>query len=392
MRMFCNEGYKNIMRIAIDARMGHTRVGIGVYVRGLLNGLAKIDKINNYYIIINKNKKENFVPIQDNFHKIYTRVTYSDYLRRDFWEQAYLPLKLPKAKIDIYHGPNFTLPLFSRAKKIVTIYDMTLFITPEAYKRLSRFRVQWLLKLSAKKANKIIAGSENTKRDIIEILKLPNEKIKVIYIGIDDIYRPIADKYKLGNIKNKYKIDSKFILHVGSLQARKNIPRLIEAYSKLPMELLAKYQLVIAGKRSWKVEEILAKVKQLGLNDKVVFTGFVDDNDLPLLMNAANLLVFPSLYEGFGIPPLEAMACETPVVASNTSSIPEVVGDAALLFDPYNIKEMTKAINRALTDVKLRNKLRKRGFERIKQFSWEKAARETLQVYKEVYKNKIRRN
>ena len=380
------------MRIAIDARMGHTRVGMGVYVRGLLFGLSKIDKENDYYIIINKNKKEDFVPIQDNFHKIYISITYSDYLKRDFWEQVYLPLKLRKAKIDVYHGPNYVLPFLSRTGMVLTIYDMISFASSEWYKPISRFRVQRLMKLSAKKANKIIAGSENTKQDIIKILKLPCDKIKVIYIGIDDIYRPIADKYKLDNIKNKYKIDSKFILHVGSLQARKNIPRLIEAYSKLPMELLAKYQLVIAGKRSWKVEEILAKVKQLGLNDKVVFTGFVDDNDLPLLMNAANLLVFPSLYEGFGIPPLEAMACGTPVVASNTSSIPEVVGDAALLFDPYNIKEMTKAINRALTDVKLRNKLRKRGFERIKQFSWEKAARETLQVYKEVYKNKIRRN
>jgi len=384
-----NRKYFHI-KIAIDTRMGHTRVGMGVYVRGLLNGLAKIDKENDYYIIINKNKKEDFVPIQDNFHKIYTGVTYSDYLRRDFWEQVYLPLKLLKSKINVYHGPNYVLPVLTRAGKVLTIYDMTLFDSSKWYKPISRLRVQKLIKLSTKKANKIIAGSKNTKQDIIKILKLPCDKIKVIYIGIDDIYSPIADKYKLGNIKNKYKIDSKFILHVGSLQARKNIPRLIEAYSKLPVELLEKYQLVIAGKRSWKVEKIFAKVKQLKLEDRVVFTGFVADDDLPLLMNAAALLAFPSLYEGFGIPPLEAMACGTPVVASNTSSIPEVVGDAALLFDPYNVEEITEAMYRVLTDEQLRDKLRQRGIERVKQFSWENAARETLQVYKEVY-NSIRK-
>jgi len=270
---------------------------------------------------------------------------------------------------------------------IVTVYDMISFIA-RWYKPISRSRVQSLIKISVQKAQKIITGSENSKRDIISILKLPEEKVKVIYIGIDDEFRPINDKGKVNSVKIKYGIDKGFILHVGSLQARKNIPRLIEAYSNLTTEILSRYQLVITGGKSWKSEEIFTKVKQLNLENSIIFTDFVDSKDLPLLMNASTLLVFPSLYEGFGIPPLEAMACGTPVVASNTSSIPEVVGDAALLFDPYNIKEMTKAINRALTDVKLRNKLRKSGFERIKQFSWEKAARETLKIYKKVYSEK----
>lgn len=377
------------MRIAIDARMGHTRVGIGVYVRSLLNGLAKIDKIDNYYIILNKNKKENFVPIQDNFHKIYTGVTYSDYLRRDLWEQGYLPWKLYKNKVDIYHGPCHSLPIFAKIKMIITIHDMMSF-KREYFKPISRSRVQNLIKISAKRAQKIITISENSKMDIIRILKMPEDKIKVIYNGVDSEYKQVNDKSRLDSIKEKYGINRKFIQYIGSLKASKNIPRLIEAYSRLPESILRKYALVITGGKGWKSKEIFFRVKALCLENNVVFTDFVDDNDLPLLLNAATLLVFPSLYEGFGIPPLEAMSCGIPVIASNASSIPEVVGDAALLFDPYNVEEMTETMYRVLIDKQLRDKLIKRGFEHVKQFSWENSARETLQVYKEVYRNKIK--
>jgi len=373
------------MRIAIDARMGHSRVGIGVYVRGLLNNLSKIDKENNYYIIINKNKREDFVPKQDNFHKIYTNVTYSDYLRRDLWEQGYLPWILYKNKVDIYHGPCYSLPIFAKVKMIITVYDMMSFKV-EYYKAISRSRVQNLIKISAKRAQKIITGSENSKMDIIRILKIPEDKINVIYIGVDSEYKQVNDKSRLDSIKEKYGINKKFIQYVGSLKANKNIPRLIEAYSRLPEDILKKYALVITGGKGWKSKEIFSRVKRLGLENNVIFTGFVDDNDLSLLINAATLLVFPSLYEGFGIPPLEAMACGTPVTASNISSIPEVVGDAALLFDPYNIEEMATAMYRILIDEQLRNKLKKKGFERVKKFSWERAAKDTLKIYEEVFK------
>jgi len=376
------------MRIAIDARMGHTRVGMGVYVRGLISHLGEIDRENEYFIIVHKHKNADFVPVQENFAVWETSISYENHFTRDLWEQAYLPLKLHKAKIDVYHGLNYVLPILGDTGMVLTAYDMISFATPEWYKPISRFRVQRLLKMSAKRAHKIITGSENSKRDIIKILGVPEEKVRVIYIGIDDVYRPINDKRKLDSVKARYNITDRFILHVGSLSPRKNIPRLIDAYSRLPAEILEEYQLVIVGKRSWKADEIFAKVKQLKLEDKVVFTGFVEDSDLPLLMNRAALLAFPSLYEGFGIPPLEAMACGTPVVASNTSSIPEVVGDAALLFDPYNVEEMTVAMHRALTDEQLRSDLRQKGFERIRHFSWEKAARETLAVYEEVYNAK----
>lgn len=373
------------MRIAIDGRMGHTRVGMGVYIRGLISHLGKIDRRNEYFIITHRGKKADFIPNQSNFIKWGTSISYKNHFRRDFWEQGYLPLKLRKANIDVYHGPNYVLPIFSKNGLVLTIYDMTLFASQEWYKPISRFRVQRLLKTSAKRAHKIITGSENSKRDIIEILKVPEEKVQVIYIGIDDVYRPIDDRRGLDFVKTRYGITSRFILHVGSLNPRKNIPRLIDAYNMLPAKILKEYELVIVGKKSWKADKIFAETKKLGLEDRVIFTGFVADSDLPLLMNAADLLAFPSLYEGFGIPPLEAMACGTPVVASNTSSIPEVVGDAALLFDPYNVEEIANAMYRALTNEQLRDELRQKGFERAKQFSWEKAARETLAVYEGVY-------
>jgi glycosyltransferase involved in cell wall biosynthesis len=373
------------MRVAIDARMGHTRVGMGVYVRGLISHLGKIDRQNEYFIITHKGKKADFVPEQKNFIKWKTSISYENHFRRDFWEQAYLPLKLHKIKINVYHGPNYVLPILAKTGMVLTAYDMISFATPEWYKSISRFRVQKLLKVSAMKAQKIITGSENSKRDIIEILKVPEEKVKVVYIGVDSAYKPINDQDRINSVKARYGIANKYILHVGSLNPRKNISRLIEAYNRLPQSLREEHQLVLVGKRGWRADEILAKVKELHLENRVIFTGFVKDDDLPLLMNASSLLTFPSLYEGFGIPPLEAMACGTPVVASNTSSIPEVVGDAALLFDPYNVEEMTEAMYRALTDKQLRNELRQKGFERIKQFSWEKAAKETLAIYNEVY-------
>jgi len=371
------------MRIAIDARMGHTRVGMGVYTRGLLRSLSKIDKTNDYDVILNEDRKEAFVPGQDNFHKIYTSITYSSYFTRDFWEQVYLPILLKKYQVDVYHGPNYILPIFSDKKMVLTVYDTISF--SNWYKSISRYRVQKLLSLSSKRADRIIAGSENSKKDIIAILGIPEEKIKVIYIGVDKEYKVINDPSKLNVVRAKHNISKKFILHVGSMSPRKNIPRLIEAYSKLPLELLKEYELVLVGGKSWRSGEIVAKIEQLGLRNGVIFTDFVEEDDLPLLMNAASLLAFPSLYEGFGIPPLEAMACGVPVVASNVSSIPEVVGDAALLFDPYNVEEMTALICEVLTDEELRDDLVRRGFERVKGFSWGKAAQETLAVYDETH-------
>lgn len=376
------------MRIAIDGRMGHTRVGMGVYVRGLISHLGKVDKKNEYFIIVHKDRDASFIPKQQNFTKWATSISYENHLTRDLWEQVYLPWKLYKHRIDVYHGPNYVLPIFAKAGTVLTAYDMIVFATQKWYKPISQFRVQRLLRMSAKRAHKIITGSENSKLDIIEILGLPEEKVQVVYIGIDDVYRPINNKHELDFVKAKYGITDRFILHVGSLNPRKNISRLIEAYKRLPLDILEEYQLVIVGKRGWKSDEIFARVKELCLENRVVFTGFIEDNDLPLLMNAADLLAFPSLYEGFGIPPLEAMACGTPVIASNTSSIPEVVGDAALLFDPYNVEEMSAAMYRALTDGQLREKLRQKGFERVKKFSWEKTAQETLAVYEEVYRAK----
>lgn len=372
------------MKIAIDARMGHTRVGLGVYVRGLLRSLSIIDKTNEYYIILNRNRKESFVPIQDNFYKIYTGVTYSSYFTRDFWEQVYLPILLKKYQVDAYHGPNYILPILSDKPLIQTVYDTTIFANRGWYKPISRYRVQKLLSLSAKRADIIITGSENSKKDITAILGILEEKIKVIYIGVDEEYRVIDDPGKLNLVRAKHNISKKFILHVGSMNPRKNIPRLIEAYSKLPSEVSGEYELVLVGENSWRSDEIFGKIEQLGLKGSVICTGVVEDDDLPLLMNAASLLVFPSLYEGFGIPPLEAMACGVPVVASRASSIPEVVGDAALLFDPYNVEEMTASICEVLTDKELRDDLVRRGFERAKVFSWRKAAQETLAVYSEM--------
>jgi len=360
-------------------------VGVGVYVRGLLKGLSSIDTENEYFIIVNKGKNADFVPTSDNFHVLYTNVTYSSYINRDLWEHFYLPLVLQQSRIDVYHGTNYVAPFFSKVPSVVTMFDMISFAAEDWYKPLSRYRVRMLIKMSAKKSRKIITGSVSSKKDIIRLLKVPEKKVEHIYVGIDNIFKPYNEQHKLDSIKIQYNIRDKFILYVGSINPRKNLIRLIEAYNRLRPELKANYQLVIAGMKGWKADEVILKVKQAGIENRIVFTGFVPEDDLPYLINAAEFLIFPSLYEGFGIPPLEAMACGTPVLASNTSCIPEIVGDAALLFDPYNVDEIASAMYKALVKDNLRKSLVDKGFERVKLFSWEETARRTLELYREVY-------
>lgn len=216
--------------------------------------------------------------------------------------------------------------------------------------------------------------------DIIRYFKIPENKIKVIYLGVDEDYKPLSET-EIRKVRQKYHLNYPFILYVGSLISHKNIPTLIKAFYKLKKYGLP-HKLVITGKRGWKYKNIFEIISKLNLQKDVVFTGYVQREDLPALYNAADLFVYPSLYEGFGLPPLEAMACGTPVITSNTSSLPEVVGNAGIMVDPYDIDGLAKAMYEVLTNEGLRAELRKRGLERAKMFSWKKTAEETLNVYK----------
>ncbi len=375
------------MRIAIDARMGDTRGGIGVYIRELISHLADIDKKNQYFVIVNKHGDGSFVPSADNFTILVSSITRKHYFIKDLWNLFFLPFLLKANNIDIYFNPRYVLPIFKgKTKMVVTMHDMIAFLYPEIWPGISGFRIRSYIKYSSQRADIIITISSWAKKDIVRILNIPKDKIKVIYNGINKkLFKSISDLSLERLVKRKYGIRKKFILTVGPLGARKNHDRLIDAYGILPKCIRENYQLIVIGEKKGTYNNLLKKASKTCPADDIVFTGFIPEKEMPIVISAASLFVFPSLYEGFGIPLLEAMACGTPILASNVSSIPEVVGGAALLFDPYNLNEMANAIDKAINDKDLRQKLVQRGFEQIKKYSWENTAKEILGVFKKVY-------
>jgi len=307
-------------------------------------------------------------------------------LLRVLWEQFALPIKAKKNKIDILHCPAHVISLFFPGKIVLTIHDLSFKLFPKTFKISNRIYLNFIVPLSVKYADKIITVSKNTKEDLIREYNVNEDKIRVIYNGVDNKYTIINNRNKVENIKIKYELPEKFVLYLGTLEPRKNLKNLIKAYSKIKEK---KTKLVIAGGKGWLYEDIFSLVNDKKMEDKVIFTGYVDEKDIVALYNAATLFVYPSLYEGFGLPPLEAMACGTPVITSNVSSLPEVVGDAAITVDPYNINGLAEEINKVLGNEVLQKAMIKKGIERAKEFTWEKTARETIRVYEEVLNQKL---
>jgi glycosyltransferase involved in cell wall biosynthesis len=283
---------------------------------------------------------------------------------------------------DVFHATNFVCPRSRRIPVVVTVHDLTLLRHPELGTRRLR-RLVSRVGPEVRAAHHVIADSAATRHDLIELLAVPPERIHVVHLGCHARFRPVPADAARAAVGERYGLRDPYILHVGTLEPRKNLATLIRAYARLRRERPIPQGLVLAGDRGWKYEPILRLVEDLGLHAAVQFTGPVPAEDLPALYNAADLFVYPSLYEGFGLPPLEAMACGTPVVTSNVSSLPEVVGDAALLVDPHDECALTEAMARALSDTELRQDMRARGLERARHFSWERSARETLAVYEE---------
>ncbi len=364
------------MRIGIDARMLRYS-GIGKYIRNLIENLAGIDR-KNQYILFCKEADLGVCKInQENFHFQVVRAPLFS-LR----EQLSLPFMIKKNRLDIFHTPHFNLPLFLPAKRMVTIHDLIPLIFPEAgFSWLARTYYRFMNSQATKRARKIIVDSKNTKRDLIKFFKVPEGKIEVIYGAVSERFRPVNDAELLEKAKRRLDITKNFLLYVGLKERRKNLVSLIKVLEILRRKMDFDIQLVIVGKEDPRFTQAEETAKELDLVEEVLSLGEVSNEDLVLLYNAAQVFVFPSLYEGFGLPPLEAMACGTPVISSNTSSLPEVLGDTAILIDPHDINEWAEKIREVLTDEELREKLKRKGLERVKKFSWGRTAQDTLKVY-----------
>ena len=365
------------MKIGIDVScLAKQRTGIGIYTYNLIENLLKIDNSGEYCFfsassfnlnVYSKSSKKVF----SCFPKKYTTV---------FWEQLLLPLLIKREKIDLLHSPNYVSPYLSRVSTVITVYDLSAFMFPDTHPILRQLRHRLFLSYSLKKSSKVITISENSKKDIQKYFGTPKEKIEVVYPGVSSRFSRLDRR----NIKVSGDIPSSFFLYLGTLEPRKNLITLLRAFSKIRYKIDQK--LVVVGGRGWYYHDIFDLVKKLSIKEKVVFLGYLPDEVLVNIYNLADLFVYPSLYEGFGLPPLEAMACGCPVITSNTSSLPEAVGDAGIMIDPNDVEALAREMARVLADEKLRKEMSEKGLARAKLFSWEKCARETLQLYEEIAK------
>lgn len=364
------------MKIGIDgneANVSH-RVGIGEYAFELLSQFEKQRIHDTEFIIYLKDSPREGLP------KERVGLQYRIVTPRKLWTQIGLPfdLYLHKPRPDVFFTPTHYAPRFSPIPTAISIMDLSYIHFPQLFRKQDLYQLKNWTAYSVKKASRIFTISKASKDDIIAIYGVPEKRVVVTYPGI---------KMKKTNSKNdkssfkKYNIEGKYVLFVGTLQPRKNIQVLIEAFSRLTQKDVT---LVIVGKRGWLYEDILSAPKDFGIEQRVKFLDFVSDEDLPSLYANAECFVLPSLYEGFGLPVLEAMQYGCPVIVSKVSSLPEVGGDAALYVDPKDVDDIKEKITTLLEDEKLRKELVKKGYKQVKKFSWEKTARETLKALEEV--------
>lgn len=377
------------MNIVIDARLIlNNNTGIGTYLIHLIEALLEIDKKNHYVLFIDKKLKENH-PVglweQENLFK--EKIGVPAVCPK---QQLVIPFKLKGKNVDVYHYPHFDLPLLQNHDSVITIHDLKYIIAPEFFPEFSLIKKRYMsffYRLSGQCAKKIIVVSESTKNDLIRLFKIPGEKIAVISLAASGDFRPPKKEESI-HIKLKERgINNKYFLVIGERRPHKNLVRIIEAFSIFKERCKEKYNLILVGKKYANYSEPEQKIAALNLNNDVILAGYVSDDWLPIYYQGAEALIFASLYEGFGIPIAEAMACGTPVITSNVSSMPEVAGNAALYVNPYDSEAIAGKMELLVKNMVLSKELKQKGVKQVKKFNWHRTAEQTLLVYEEVYRN-----
>lgn len=366
------------MRIAIDARKLHD-YGIGTYIRNLLRQLARIDTTTEYVLLCRGDDVASLAGLGANF-----RAVPVDSRPYSVGEQFRVPMCLRREAVDLFHAPHYVLPPLSRRRSIVTIHDCIHLMFPQYLpSRAAYYYARTFLWNAARQADRILTVSHASKRDILRFLRVPEERVTVIYNAIDERFwvEPPADE--VARVRERYQLERPFVLYAGNIKPHKNLERLIDAFHQVRLRG-HDLTLLIIGDEISKYTTLRRAVHRYQLHKYVRFFGFVPDQTLAILYRLAGVFVFPSLYEGFGLPPLEAMASGTPVITSNVSSLPEVVGDAAILIDPYDAGAIADALCRVSEDADLRADLSARGLARAREFSWERSVRQIHDIYDEV--------
>jgi glycosyltransferase involved in cell wall biosynthesis len=379
------------MLIGIDASRATLarRTGTENYALHLIRGLLALGQGHHFRLYFNQAPAPGLLPTSAE-----QRIMPFPRL----WTHARLSSEMLAQPPDVLFVPSHVLPLVHPPRSVVTVHDLGFLYYPDAHTLFQNLYLRWSTRYNARsaagKVGHVLADSQATRQDLIRHYGIPRERITVVYPGWDESLAPVGDPDLQAGVRARYGLGERYLLYVGTLHPRKNLVRLIEAFAQLCASPPATpeggkrsgtdLRLVLAGKRGWLYDDILARVRRLGLTDRVLLTGYVPDSDLAALLSGAQAFVFPSLYEGFGFPVLEAMACGTPVVCSTASSLPEVAGDAAVMVDPLDPEALAAALYRIVEEPGLRRDLRKRGFRQVRRFSWRRCAEETLQVLESV--------
>lgn len=363
------------MRIGIDTRLTYYRTGgISTYMRRLVLALEQLDPINHYTVFQSRKSSEK---LTDRFHAV---SLWTPCHHR--FERVALSLELAPFRLDLFHSPDFIPPVRGAKRHVITVHDLTFLHYPQHLTSDARRYYNDQINAAVKQANHILADSQATKADLMSMLQVPSEKITVHMLGVDERFQPL-DHNLLQSSRSRLQLPDNYILFVGTLEPRKNILGLLQAYRLLLAALPDAPPILLVGRKGWLFEETTQQITELKLEDHIQWRDDISDSDLPTIYNLASVLALPSFYEGFGFPALEAMACGTVPIVSNRSSLPEVVGDVGLQFDPDDIGQIKDALLQTLTDSTWRAQQRQRGLEQAKKFRWEKTAEIVLHVYRE---------
>jgi len=384
------------MRVGIDALSVGNRSGSGVYTRKLVENLLAIDRRNEYIVLWPAGLEEIPAPHASNA-KLITVQTWNPIGRSIRSRLAFSGAQTGGVKVDVFHFPASVGPFLGpfeafavalgasvagRVRTVVTVHDLSFVRHPECFGLAKRQYYRTAIGRGARLAHTVIADSVSARSDLVELAGVSPEKICVIPLGVEPELRPVRDDRVLQIVRKKYSLPDRFILFLGTIEPRKNIVRIVEAFASLRERL--PHHLVIAGRKGWKYQDVFRAVNRLRLESNVHFPGRIAEQDVAALYSLADIFVWPSLYEGFGLPVLEAMACGVPVVTSNTSSLPEVAGSAAIMVDPLSTEEIAGAIMRLVEDAPLRGQLIAKGFVRASELTWRRTAASTLLVYEQL--------
>ena len=375
------------LRVGLNAHIvtpsrGYRHAGVSRFTEQLVRTIQERDRSNSYAVFVNDTARGGFHDSANvRFHPA-PLPTHRPAVRV-FWEQLVLPVQARQLGLEVLHCPVNVAPLASPCPTVLTIHDLTFLLFPERFRRERRTYLAALTRLSARRTSRVLTDSLNTKQDVARLLRVPLEKIEVVYPGLEADLRPCAPE-AVASFRQRHGLQRDFILFLGTIEPRKNVVGLLNAYARLLRQGLAGYDLVIAGGRGWMASDVFGAVETLDLGSRVRFAGYVPIEDQALWYSSATLFVYPSLYEGFGLPPLEAMACGTPVITSNVSSLPEVVGSAALLVDPNRTQDLTAAIAEVLESPEKQEQMSQAGLHQAAMFTWAQAADRTVAAYRRV--------